>query len=129
MQGIKYFDFEFKQQIERNILTALLMSDRAYDVLNKIWNGEKQTVDVLQVLFDNNFYAEAFTELWNMYKKGEKIDPVTLKDKISNEYDEVTLSDIMNIMRDSNSQSADVRTVMFNGYALLGMYWEGEEIG
>ena len=117
--------FEFKQQIERNILTALMMSPKAYDLLQTIWDGEKNTTETLQDLFDNTFYADVFMEIWDMYKRGEKVDPVNLKDKL---YEEVKMSDIMDILKDSTSHSSDPTIVMLNGYALWGMYWNGAEI-
>lgn len=124
-QGVKHFDFEYQQEIERNILTALLMSDKAYELLYVIWSGAENTTNDLAELFENTFYSEVFTELWDMYKSNEKIDPVTLKNRLS---EEVKLSDIMDIMKDSTSHSSDTHTVMINGYALWGMYWEGIRI-
>ena len=117
--------FEFKKQIERNILTALMMSPKAYDLLRTIWDGEKNTTETLQELFDNTFYADVFMEIWDMYKRGEKVDPVNLKDKL---YEEVEMSDIMDILKDSTPHSSDPTIVMLNGYALWGMFWNGAEI-
>ena len=123
MQDLKCFDFAIKQEVERNILTALLMSNRAYEIIDVIWNGKKNGTEDLRELFDCTFYGDIFCELWKMYKNGEKIDPVTLANKLEDEG--VKLSHIMDIMRDSSSVSADTKTVMMNAYALLGMYWEG----
>ena len=52
MQDLKCFDFAFKQEVERNILTALLMSDRAYEIINTIWNGKENDTGDLMELFD-----------------------------------------------------------------------------
>lgn len=127
MQDLKCFDLAFKQEVERNILTALLMSDRAYEIINVIWNGKENDTGDLMELFDCTFYGDVFCKLWGMYKNGEKIDPVTLKNKFTEDED-IKLSHIMDIMRDSSSASADTKDVMMNAYALWGMYWENEII-
>jgi replicative DNA helicase len=86
---------------ERAVLTSMLMSSKAIQEVQEIIKGGDE--------FYNKVYGTIFETITDMENSGQKVDPVTLKDKLGEKglpSEVASLSFIMEIMKDSSSSTS-----------------------
>ncbi|MCR4792891.1 MAG: replicative DNA helicase [Lachnospiraceae bacterium] len=86
---------------ERAVLTSMLMSSKAIQEVQEVIKGGDE--------FFNKVYGIIFDTIIDMENSGKKVDPVTLKDKLSEKElssEVASLSFIMEIMKDSSSSTS-----------------------
>ena len=85
---------------ERAVLTSMLMSSKAIQEVQEVIKAGDE--------FYNKVYGTIFETITEMENSGQKVDPVTLKDKLSEKglpSEVASLSFIMEIMKDSSSST------------------------
>ena len=86
---------------ERAVLTSMLMSSKAIQEVQEIIKGGDE--------FYNKVYGTIFETITDMENSGQKVDPVTLKDRLGEKglpSEVASLSFIMEIMKDSSSSTS-----------------------
>ena len=86
---------------ERAVLTSMLMSSKAIQEVQEVIKAGDE--------FYNKVYGTIFETITEMENSGQKVDPVTLKDKLSEKglpSEVASLSFIMEIMKDSSSSTS-----------------------